>query len=95
MIEVTYNAGTEDHPKWGVYRFVNDDNNRYWLGVRPLEGAHFTPNCTCPTRLWSGLMKAAVEQGADPESFRTKKETKKVSSRGPRKAKKNPGISIF
>ena len=95
MIEVTYNTGTEGCPKWGVYRFVNDNDNKSWLGIRPLGGAHFTPYCTCPTSLWSGLMKAAIEQGADPESFKTKKVKKESVSRGPRRAKKNPGISIF
>ena len=95
MIEVTCNIGTDDHPMWGVYRYINDDDKKYWLGICPLEGAHFIRNTVTPTVHWTTLRKAAIEDGTDPASFMTKKAEKKVSSPRQRKAKKNPGISIF
>ena len=95
MIEVTCNIGTEDHPKWGVYRYINDDKSKYWLGVRPLEGAHFIRNVVAPMVHWSDFEKVAIENGADPASFRAKKAEKKAASPRQRQAKKNPGISIF
>ena len=95
MIEVTCNIGTDDDPKWGVYRYVSDDKSKYWLGIRPLEGTRFTRHTVAPKMHWSTFQKVAIEGGVDPASFRTNKAEKKAASPRQRKAKKNPGISIF
>ena len=95
MIEVTCNVGTDNDPKWGVYRYCKSDRGAYWLGVRPLEGAHFMKHCVAPMIHWTKLRKQAIEDGFDPASFITKKpEVKPAQKRAARK-KKNVGISIF
>tara|TARA_Y100000310_G_scaffold270331_1_gene284094 strand:+ start:253 stop:537 length:285 start_codon:yes stop_codon:yes gene_type:complete len=94
MIEVEYNRGTDDRPDWGVYRYQRNESKAYWLGVRPVPGYtnYPRPNVVVPVHMWNDLTKAAIDDGADPSDFRTKKKEKKPAAK---RAKKNPGISIF
>jgi hypothetical protein len=94
VIEVEYNRGTEEKPDWGVYSYQRNESKAYWLGVRPVPGHsnYPRPNVVVPVQMWPELMKAAIDDGADPSNFRTKKKEKKPAAK---RAKKNPGISIF
>ena len=95
MIEVKYNSGTEDSPRWGIYRFCNEKGKKYWLTIRGLSRASgLMPYCVCPISMWSDLQKAAIEQGIDPLVFRTPKPEKKASKKRS-VSRKNVGISIF
>ena len=95
MIEVTCNVGTEDYPKWGVYRYCKSETGNYWLGIRPLEGAHFMKHCVVPMCQWSTLRKKAIADGFSPDAFITKKPEVKPSVKRQARKKKNTGISIF
>ena len=97
MIEVLYNRGTDDEPDWGVYsHHKSDKGTSYWLGVKPSSKSMFPrPNVVVPISMWVGLQKKAIDDGTDPVSFRTKKAESKAKSPRSKRAKKNPGISIF
>ncbi len=97
MIEVLYNRGTDEDPDWGVYKHhKSNDRDSYWLGVKPIGKSSFPrPNVVVPKGMWSDLQKAAIEAGTDPELFRSNKAKTKTKKVRAKRAKKNPGISIF